>query len=62
MSTITRTLAGWLAPAVLACGTAAIAQDKPAGYPVRPIRIIIAVAPGAGADFIARGGGADADR
>jgi tripartite-type tricarboxylate transporter receptor subunit TctC len=39
---------------VLACSTA-LAQDKPAGYPVRPIRIIIAVAPGAGTDFIARG-------
>lgn len=55
MGTITRTLAGWLAPAVLVCGTAAMAQDKSGGYPVRPIRIIIAVAPGAGADFIARG-------
>lgn len=30
------------------------AQDKPANYPVRPIRIIISVAPGAGADFVAR--------
>ncbi len=30
------------------------AQDKPAGYPVRPIRIIIGVAPGAGADIVAR--------
>jgi tripartite-type tricarboxylate transporter receptor subunit TctC len=38
----------------LACGAAAIAQDKVAGYPVRPIRIIIAVAPGAGADMVAR--------
>jgi hypothetical protein len=33
-----------------------MAQDKAAGYPVRPIRIIIAVAPGAGSDFVARGG------
>lgn len=30
------------------------AQDKPPGYPVRPIRIIIGVAPGAGSDMVAR--------
>jgi tripartite-type tricarboxylate transporter receptor subunit TctC len=30
------------------------AQDKPIGYPVRPLRIIISVAPGAGADIVAR--------
>src|SRR5688500_12249863 len=56
MSSITRTLlACSLVPALLACGTAAFAQDKVAGYPVRPIRIIISVSPGAGADFVARG-------
>ena len=44
----------WLAPALLACSTAAFAQEKPAGYPSRPIRIIISVAPGAGADYVAR--------
>ena len=38
----------------LACNAAAQTPDKPAGYPVRPLRIIISVAPGAGADFIAR--------
>jgi tripartite-type tricarboxylate transporter receptor subunit TctC len=43
-----------LAPVVLACATAAFAQDKPAGYPNRPIRIIIGVAAGAGADMVAR--------
>jgi PAS domain-containing protein len=32
----------------------AIAQDKPAAYPVRPIRLIIAATPGAGGDAIAR--------
>jgi tripartite-type tricarboxylate transporter receptor subunit TctC len=32
----------------------AIAQDKPAGYPTHPIRIIVAVAPGAGTDTITR--------
>jgi tripartite-type tricarboxylate transporter receptor subunit TctC len=52
--TLIRSLACWLAPAALACSTAAFAQEKPPGYPVRPIRIIISVAPGAGADFIAR--------
>ena len=33
---------------------AVFAQDKPPGYPVRPIRIIIGVAPGAGSDMVAR--------
>lgn len=48
--------ARWLTPAVLAMSAVALAQDKPANYPTRPIRIIITVAPGAGADFVARGG------
>ena len=55
MNSIIRKLAWWLMPAALGCSAAALAQDKAAGYPVRPIRIIIAVAPGAGADFMARG-------
>jgi tripartite-type tricarboxylate transporter receptor subunit TctC len=33
---------------------AVLAQDKPANYPTRPIRIIISSAPGAGGDMIAR--------
>src|SRR5688572_32306588 len=45
----------WFVAAVLACSTPALAQGKPANYPERPIRIIITVAPGAGADFVARG-------
>ena len=42
---------------LLAGQTVAFAQapsDKPAGYPIRPIRLIVAVAPGAGGDAIAR--------
>ena len=40
--------------AVLACNGVVVAQDKPPGYPIRPIRLIVPVAPGAGADTIAR--------
>ena len=60
MRTMIRRLVSGLVPVALMCLTysnAAIAQeknDKPAGYPVRPIRIIVAVAPGAGGDAIAR--------
>jgi tripartite-type tricarboxylate transporter receptor subunit TctC len=42
------------APIMLATSTAVFAQQKPADYPVRPIRIIISVAPGAGADYVAK--------
>jgi tripartite-type tricarboxylate transporter receptor subunit TctC len=42
-----------LAAATLAPTTAAFAQDA-AKFPTRPIRIIISVAPGAGADMVAR--------
>ncbi len=44
----------WLAIAMLAYDGAAIAQDKSAAYPVRPIRLVIAASPGAGGDAIAR--------
>ena len=55
MNAMIRIAAGCIAPAVLALNAAAAqAPDKPAGYPVRPIRLIISVAPGAGADMIAR--------
>src|SRR3954468_13261161 len=54
MYSVTRNLACWLASAVLAYSGTAIAQDKPKNYPIRPIRLIISVAPGAGADAIAR--------
>ena len=35
----------------------ALAQDRAASYPTRPIRLIVTVAPGAGADTIARAAG-----
>jgi len=48
-------LAYWLTSAVLITyNGAAVAQDKPAGYPVRPIRFIVSVLPGGGGDTIAR--------
>ena len=34
--------------------TAALAQDRPAGYPLRPIRIIVSSVPGGGLDMISR--------
>ncbi len=54
MNTRIRKWGCWLMPGWLAYCTMALAQDKPPGYPVRPIRIIIGVAPGAGADMVAR--------
>ena len=43
-----------LAVASLVPAAAVFAQENPANYPTRPIRIIISVAPGAGADMVAR--------
>ena len=54
MNTMIGKLGCWLTPVLFACSIAALAQDRPAGYPVRPIRIIIGTSPGAGADFVAR--------
>ena len=57
MKTVLGIAAGWLAGSLFAClsGSALAASSaKPAGYPTRPIRLIITVAPGAGADAIAR--------
>ena len=39
---------------VLLIHSLAHAQEKPAGYPIRPIRVIVAVQPGAGGDVMAR--------
>jgi tripartite-type tricarboxylate transporter receptor subunit TctC len=44
-------------PAMFACtASVAIAQDKPAGYPVKPIRIVVGIAPGGGLDAVSRAG------
>ena len=42
---------------LIACAAPALAQDKPANYPLRPIRLICPVAPGAGNDTITRAAG-----
>ena len=39
---------------LLCAASAACAQEKPSDYPLRPIRIIVGVAPGAGNDAITR--------
>ena len=54
MHAMTRSSGCLLASVILAYSGAAIAQDKPAGYPSRPIRLIVAAAPGAGGDMMAR--------
>ena len=43
-----------IALATVTFSTAVLAQDKPANYPTRPIRIIISSTPGAGGEMIAR--------
>ena len=54
MNAMTRRLGCWLAGAVLASSGVCVAQEKPAGYPVRPIRLVISGSPGAGGDMMAR--------
>lgn len=49
---ITRTTACVLALAL--AGAAAQAQERPAGYPKKPIRIVIGIAPGGGLDTMTR--------
>jgi tripartite-type tricarboxylate transporter receptor subunit TctC len=54
MTAMTRSLGYWLAVALLAGAGESVAQDKPAGYPFRPIRIVVSGSPGAGGDMMAR--------
>jgi tripartite-type tricarboxylate transporter receptor subunit TctC len=54
MNRVIRSWAYSLATAVLALGGAAIAQDKPADYPVKPIQLVICYAPGGGLDVVGR--------
>ncbi|MES2562847.1 MAG: tripartite tricarboxylate transporter substrate binding protein [Pseudomonadota bacterium] len=54
MNAMTRTWGCCLAGVVLAYPAATAAQDKPAGYPNRPIRLVISGSPGAGGDMMAR--------
>lgn len=57
MNTIRGHAARMLAGALLAgfaLNAAAAAQDKPGGFPKRPIRLVITVQPGAGSDAISR--------
>src|SRR4029434_807054 len=51
-----RTLLGWLTTAMLACNGVAIAQNKPAAYPVRPIRLVVVASSRAGGEAVARRG------
>jgi tripartite-type tricarboxylate transporter receptor subunit TctC len=54
MKSMTRKLICLFAGAALGQSVATFAQQKPADYPTRPIRILISVNPGAGADMVAR--------
>jgi len=47
-------LVTWLAGIWLAIGGYALAQDRPGGYPTRPVRILVTVSPGAGTDAMVR--------
>ena len=54
MNSVNRTVACGLTIAVLGYCWAAIAQDKAADYPTRPIRLVVAASAGAGGDMMAR--------
>lgn len=57
MSTAAERFFRRLAASALVLSSVALAQDKPANYPTRPIRLVVTVAPGAGADTMARAAG-----
>ena len=54
MKGVNRIIACGLTSAVLGYCGAAIAQEKPADYPARPIRLVVAASAGAGGDMMAR--------
>lgn len=54
MRRISKRWAGLLAPVLFVSSSAAIGQERAAQYPNKPIRIVITVPPGAGADMVAR--------
>ena len=57
MHSVIRTFSCWLLVGASGYGATALAQPKSGEYPVRPIRIIVTVAPGAGADAMTRAAG-----
>ena len=57
MRDVIRMMSNGLIAATLGSSAFAQAQSKAAEYPVRPIRLIVTVAPGAGADAITRAAG-----
>src|SRR5438067_5065839 len=57
MSTAAKRFFHGLAASALALSSVTLAQEKPANYPTRPIRLVVTVAPGAGADTITRAAG-----
>src|SRR5689334_9019474 len=54
MHGVKRTIAWWLTSAAVGYCGAAFAQDKPADYPARPIRVVVAASAGAGGVMMAR--------
>ena len=54
MGTALHRIAGAALCASVVLSADALAQDKDAQYPLRPLRILISVSPGAGADMVAR--------
>jgi tripartite-type tricarboxylate transporter receptor subunit TctC len=54
MNRVIRSWAYLLVSAVLTFSSAAIAQDRPADYPAKPIQLVICYAPGGGLDVVGR--------